>query len=263
VSWSELRELVTWRDLLDVGVVAILFYNLLLLIRGTRAVQMLSGLLFAAVLFFVARTTGLVTLETIIEKVLIFLPFAIIVLFQQEIRRALARFGRNPLMPRTAVSRVDEVVEEIALAASAMSSRKIGALVVVARGEGLRNYTENGVAIDARVSFDLLVNVFAPGTPLHDGAVIVEGDRIVAAACYLPLSSSVELSTSYGTRHRAAVGISEETDALAVVVSEETGRVSLAVGGNLLRDLDGTQLREELRDRLRPEVRRHGWRAPW
>jgi len=263
VSWRELGELVTWRDLLDVGVVAILFYNLLLLIRGTRAVQMLSGLLFAAVLFFVARTTGLVTLETIIEKVLIFLPFAIIVLFQQEIRRALARFGRNPLMARTAVSQVDEVVEEIALAASAMSSRKIGALVVVARSEGLRNYTENGVAIDARVSFDLLVNVFTPGTPLHDGAVIVEGDRIVAAACYLPLSSSVELSTSYGTRHRAAVGISEETDAMAVVVSEETGRVSLAIGGNLLRDLDGTQLREELRDRLRPEVRRHGWRAPW
>lgn len=263
MSWRELGELVTWRDLLDVGVVAILFYNLLLLIRGTRAVQMLSGLLFAAVLFFVARTTGLVTLETIIEKVLIFLPFAIIVLFQQEIRRALARFGRNPLMARTAVSQVDEVVEEIALAASAMSSRKIGALVVVARSEGLRNYTENGVAIDARVSFDLLVNVFTPGTPLHDGAVIVEGDRIVAAACYLPLSSSVELSTSYGTRHRAAVGISEETDAMAVVVSEETGRVSLAIGGNLLRDLDGTQLREELRDRLRPEVRRHGWRAPW
>lgn len=263
MSWSELGELVTWRDLLDVGVVAILFYNLLLLIRGTRAVQMLSGLLFAAVLFFVARTTGLVTLETIIEKVLIFLPFAIIVLFQQEIRRALARFGRNPLMARTAVSRVDEVVEEIALAASSMSSRKIGALIVVARSEGLRNYTENGIAIDARVSFDLLVNVFAPGTPLHDGAVIVEGDRLVAAACYLPLSSSVELSTSYGTRHRAAVGISEETDALAVVVSEETGRVSLAMGGNLLRDLDGTQLREELRDRLRPEVRRRGWRAPW
>jgi len=263
VSWRELAELVTWRDLLDVGVVALLFYNLLLLIRGTRAVQMLSGLLFAAVLFFVARTTGLVTLETIIEKVLIFLPFAIIVLFQQEIRRALARFGRNPLMSRTAVSQVEEVVEEIALAASAMSSRKIGALVVVARTEGLRNYTENGVAVDARVSFDLLVNIFAPGTPLHDGAVIVEGDRIVAAACYLPLSSSAELSKRYGTRHRAAVGISEETDALAVVVSEETGKVSLAMGGNLLRDLDGTQLREELRERLRPEARRHGRRTPW
>ena len=258
MSLREVGELVTWRDLLDVGIVALLFYNLLLLIRGTRAAQMLSGLLFAALLFFVARTTGLVTLETIIEKVLIFLPFAIIVLFQQEIRRALARFGRNPLLGRKAVSRIDETVEEIALAASAMSNRRIGALIVVAREEGLRNYAENGVAVDARVSFDLLVNVFTPGTPLHDGAVIVESGRIVAAACYLPLSASVELSKSYGTRHRAAVGISEETDAVAIVVSEETGKVSLAVGGNLMRDLDGARLREELLVHLRPEVQRGG-----
>jgi len=261
MNLPSLLELVTWRDLLDVGVVAILFYNLLLLIRGTRAVQMLSGLLFAALLFFVARTTGLLTLEAIIEKVLIFLPFAIIVLFQQEIRRALVRLGRNPLLGRRTISRLEATVEEIALAVAAMASRRIGALIVVAREEGLRNFSENGIAIDGRVSYDLLVNVFTPGTPLHDGAVIIENGRLVAAACYLPLSASVELSKRYGTRHRAAVGISEETDAVSIVVSEETGQVSLAVAGNLARDLDGGNLREELLAYLRPESSRGGRRA--
>lgn len=160
-----------------------------------------------------------------------------------------------------------------------MAARKIGALLVVERQEGLRNYAESGIRLDARLSFDLLVNLFTPGTPLHDGAAIVQGDRIASAACFLPLSSSHELTKDFGTRHRAAVGISEETDALAVVVSEESGRISLAVGGQLLRDLDAAALRRELGERLAVDPHRHAkgvasasahgsgdcvcWRWPW
>lgn len=252
-----LLDLLSWKDLLDVAVVTLLYYNLLLLIRGTRAVQMLLGILTIAVLFFVARLANLVTLEALMDNFLIFLPFAVIVLFQHEIRRALARFGRNPLLSRSSRPHIEATIDEIVLACSAMAARKIGALLVVERQEGLRNYAESGIRLDARLSFDLLVNLFTPGTPLHDGAAIVQGDRIASAACFLPLSSSHELTKDFGTRHRAAVGISEETDALAVVVSEESGRISLAVGGQLLRDLDAAALRRELGERLAVDPHRH------
>lgn len=257
----EFVELLSWKDLLDVAVVALLYYNLLLLIRGTRAVQMLLGILSTAVVYFVARRANLVTLEALIENFLIFLPFAVIVLFQQEIRRALARFGRNPLTSRASRPQVEATIDEVVLATSAMAARKIGALLVIERQEGLRNYAESGIRLDARVSFDLLLNLFTPGTPLHDGAAILQGERIVSAACFLPLSSSPELSKDFGTRHRAAVGISEETDALAVVVSEETGRVALAVGGQLLRDLDAPGLRRELGERLAADPLRRARRT--
>ena len=257
----ELVELLSWKDLIDVAVVALLYYNLLLLIRGTRAVQMLLGILSVALVYFVARRANLVTLEALIENFLIFLPFAVIVLFQQEIRRALARFGRNPWTARTSRPHVETMVDELVLATSAMASRKIGALLVIERQEGLRNFAESGIRLDALVSFDLLLNLFTPGTPLHDGAAIVQGDRIASAACFLPLSASPELTKDFGTRHRAAVGISEETDALAVVVSEETGRIALAVGGQLLRDLDAPTLRRELGERLAGDPSRRGRRA--
>ncbi len=242
-SWI---DLVTLRDLLDIALVALVFYNLLLLIRGTRAVQILLGLVFVGGIYWAARLARLATLETILRSLLIFVPFAVIVLFQHEIRRGLASFGRNPLMTFGAHQQTENTIHELVLAASALATKRIGALIVVQRLEGLRNYVENGIAIDARVSYDLLVNLFTPGTPLHDGAAIVQDDRLAAAACFLPLALDTELSTELGTRHRAAVGISNETDAVAIVVSEETGGTSLAVAGQLISDLDSKSLRNHL-----------------
>lgn len=243
---SDLLQLVTWRQVLDLALVALVFYYLLLLIRGTRAVQVLLGLTFLVSVYFVARATGLDTLTEILDKFLIVLPFAVIVLFQAEIRRALARFGRNPLWGFRAQEKVVAGFQEVVLAATTLSSKRHGALIVIERLEGLREFAENGIEIDGGLSFDLLVNIFNPGAPLHDGAVLVRQNRIVAAGCFLPLSLSSEISTSLGTRHRAAIGITRETDALAVVVSEETGTISVAMGGDLHRDLDATSLRNLL-----------------
>lgn len=239
-------EILTWRDAVDILAVALIIYYLLLLIRGTRAVQMLLGLVFLGLVYYAALLAELPTLEQILENLLIVLPFAIIVLFQQEIRRALTNFGRNPLWGLAKQQKVVASFGDIVLAATTLSSRKIGALIVIERLQGLRTYIENGISLDAVVSYDLLINIFSPDTPLHDGAVIIQDDRLAAAACFLPLTSNPELSKEFGTRHRAALGISEETDAVAVVVSEETGVISLAVDGELHRDLDGKSLRNAL-----------------
>ncbi len=256
MTWHTLFELLTWHDLVDILVVTILFYNLLLLIRGTRAVQVLTGMFLVAGVYYVSRLLELRALETIIESVLIFLPFAVIVLFQQEIRRALANFGRNPLLRFGGRPKVESAFSDVALAATTLATRKIGALIVFERREGLRNYVENGIPLDAVVTFDLLLNLFTPDTPLHDGAVIVQGDRIAAAACFLPLTSNPELSKEVGSRHRAALGISEETDAVAVIVSEETGNISLAAGGRLETELDAKALRSRLFNHLVTEAGR-------
>lgn len=237
---------VTWRDAVDILAVAVVVYNILLLIRGTRAVQVLLGILFLGAVYYGARVAGLPTLQKILESLLIVLPFAMIILFQQEIRRALALFGRNPLWGITRQQQVESTFGEIVLAATTLASRRIGALIVIERLQGLRNYVESGISIDAEMSYDLLINVFSPDTPLHDGAVIVQDDRIAAAACFLPLTPNPEISKEFGTRHRAALGITEETDAVAVVVSEETGIISIAFDGQMIRDLDGKHLRNTL-----------------
>ncbi len=246
VTLRHFVELLTWRDAVDILVVAIVVYNLLVLLRGTRGVQMLLGLAVVGLVYAGAQWAGLATLQAILEKLLIALPFAIIVLFQQEIRRALTRFGRNPLWGLAKQQKVTAAFGDIVLAATTLSSRRIGALIVVERLQGLRNYIENGIALDSIVSYDLLINLFTPETPLHDGAVIVQDDRLAAAACFLPLTPNPELSKEFGTRHRAALGISEETDAVAIVVSEETGIVSIAFDGELVRGLDGKGLRNTL-----------------
>lgn len=246
MNLSRLFELLTWRDPVDVLAVAVVIYNLLLLIRGTRAVQMLLGIVFVGLVYYAARLAELPTLQTLLESLLIVLPFAIIILFQQEIRRALANFGRNPLWGLARQQKAASAFNEVVLAATTLSSRRIGALIVIERLQGLRNYIENGIPLDAVLSFDLLINIFTPDTPLHDGAVIVQDDRIAAAACFLPLSSNPELSKEFGTRHRAALGITEETDAVAVVVSEETGTISVVYDGEIRRDLDGKALRNTL-----------------
>lgn len=244
----------SFRDLVDVALVAIIIYNLLLIIRGTRAVHVLIGLLLVGAIYLASILSGLATLESIMGNLLFYLPFAIIVLFQQEIRRGLAAFGRNPLLSFGSHQKIESTIHEIVLAASALSTQQVGALIVIQRLEGLRAHIENGIALDARVSYDLLVNIFSPGTPLHDGAAIVQEDRVAAAACFLPLSLDPGLSSELGTRHRAAVGISRDSDAVAVVVSEESGKISLAVGGDLHRNLDSKSLQNSLYKHLIAEA---------
>ncbi|HSS51171.1 MAG TPA: diadenylate cyclase CdaA, partial [Thermoanaerobaculia bacterium] len=215
-----------------------------------RAVQVLFGILFLVGAYYLARLGNLLTLQTTLEAFFTFLPFAVIVLFQQEIRRALASFGRNPLWGLAKQQKVVASFSEIVLAATTLSARRTGALIVIERLHGLRNYIENGIFLDAVVSYDLLINIFQPDTPLHDGAVIIQDDRIAAASCFLPLTPNPELSKEFGTRHRAALGLTEETDAVAVVVSEETGIISVAFDGAMIRDLDSHGLRNALYEHL-------------
>jgi diadenylate cyclase len=236
----------SWRDALDIFVVAVVVYALLLLIRGTRAVPMLVGIGAIIVVYEIAVWAKLITVRTVLQTLLFYLPFAIIVLFAQELRRGLAAFGRTPFFAFLSAFDAEETVSDIVLAVTSLSGRRVGALIVLERREGLKTYIENGVPVDAAITYDLLVNLFAPGTPLHDGAVIISRERVAAAACFLPLSLKEGLSKRFGTRHRAAIGVTEETDALAIVVSEERGTISLARDGQLIEDLDGKSLRDLL-----------------
>ena len=240
----------TWRDAVDVLVVAVILYNILLLIRGTRAMQISVGLLLLASTFFVARAFDLPALEAISREILFYLPFAIIVLFQHEIRRALARMGTNPLLALfTRGSAAD--FEPILAAAEILSARRVGALMALERTQSLRMYAEAGRVVDGVVSKELLVSIFTPGGPLHDGAVIIHGNRLVAAGALLPLTASTDAKLPHGTRHRAAVGLSEDSDALVVVVSEENGSIAVATEGALHQNLDHDGLLRLMQDRLR------------
>ena len=250
-----LQPLSQWQDILDVLLVTLVLYNLLLLVRGTRAVQALIGIFVLFLLYQIADVIDLPALENTIEKFFVILPFAVIVLFQHEIRRALANFGTTSLWSFSNREKIAGTFHSIGLAASTLSERRIGALIVIERLEGLRNYIENGIELDAVVSADLLINLFTPDTPTHDGAVIIQDDRLAAAACFLPLTQSEKLSTDLGTRHRAALGITEETDAVAVVVSEETGAISIAFGGEMLRQLESKDLRNRLHQFLLSDLR--------
>jgi diadenylate cyclase len=242
------RPTLSWRDLLDIGLVSFLIYELLLLIRGTRAVQMVLSGGFLIGLFFLSEWLQLETVNWVIRNLAAYLVFAIIVLFQSDIRRALAHFGRARFFRyfERAIS-TDETLEELVTAATTLSARRIGAIMVVERQIGLRNYIEGGIPLDATVTYDLMATIFQPGSPLHDGAAIVQGDRVAAAACFLPLSVNPRVSRELGTRHRAAIGLTEENDAVAIVVSEETGIISVAIAGDLERGFTADTLRLRLR----------------
>jgi diadenylate cyclase len=241
------RPSISGWDLLDIAVVAVLIYELLLLIRGTRAMQMALSGAFLIALFFVSEWLDLETVNWLIRNLATYVVFAIIVLFQADIRRALAHFGRAQFFKYfERASSDDETLEELVVAASTLAARKIGAIIVVERQIGLRNYIEGGIPLDALVTYDLLASIFNTGSPLHDGAVIVQGDRVAAAACFLPLSVNPRVSRELGTRHRAALGITEENDAVAIVVSEESGAISLAIGGGLERGLSIEALQRRL-----------------
>jgi diadenylate cyclase len=231
-----------WKDLLEIVVVAAIFYRLLILLAGTRAIQMLLGAVFLVGIYFLAAALNLSLLEYLLERLFQFGAIAALVVFQPELRSALAHLGQNRIL--RFFNRMEEmqVAEEIALAAEELARAKVGAIIAIEQETGLGEYVETGTSLQARVSAPLLSTIFTPYSPLHDGAAMVRGDMVVAAGAILPLTQFPVSDKSLGTRHRAALGLSEETDALVVVVSEETSQISLAYRGQLHRGLDRERL---------------------
>ena len=239
----------TMRNVLDIVIVFIIVYVVLKLLRGTRAVPTVVGMIILALLYWLAVAQDLATLEFVLRSAVLYIGVAIIVLFQSEIRQALIYFGnrlRFPVWRRQRGSLGETIYDEIVLAATTLASEKIGALIVIERDIGLRNLIDAGVSLDASVSYDLLVTIFNPSTPLHDGAVIIQNERIAAASVFLPLTKNPSVSRELGTRHRAAIGVTEGSDAVSVVVSEETGLITFVESGQVKRNLDTTALRSLL-----------------
>jgi diadenylate cyclase len=254
------RPPVGWWDLLDIAVVSVLIYEFLKLIRGTRAVQMAVGSLFVVALLYLSQLAPLQTVNWLIRNALVYVAFAAIVIFQSDIRRALAHFGQAPFFRWFyRQEAANETIEEVVVAVTMLSQQKVGAIIAIEREIGLRNYIESGIPLDAELTYDLLVTIFRPGSPLHDGAVILQEERVAAAACFLPLTVNPRLSRDLGTRHRAAIGLTEESDAAAIVVSEETGSISIALDGHIDRGLTPDALRERLRSLI--QQRRQSRRA--
>ena len=264
LPWLHFR---VW-DVVDILVVAVILYQILMLIRGTRAVQLVAGLglLFGA--YIVSRWLGLYTLQWLLSYVGLVVPFALLVLFQPELRRMLEQLGRGGVLLVGLTHGLDReaairLVNDVARVARILGSRKTGGLIVLERRVGLADFIETGIRIDGVVTVQLLLNIFFPNTPLHDGAVIIRGNRAVAAGCLLPLSENPGLSRALGTRHRAAIGITEVTDAVVVVVSEETGTISVAQEGHLSRGLTEEELKVTLLSWFGPQPSRSGmWRVP-
>jgi diadenylate cyclase len=251
--------------LIDILAVAFLIYQFIVIIRGRRAAHILTGIWILGVLYIVAVWTRLELLRSVLAAMAPYTAIALIVMFQSELRRMLARIGRSRWLGLGGQLEHREMIDEIILAVQQMAEAKTGALIVIEQDIGLRTFIESGVALDAAVSRDLLCSIFYPGSALHDGAVIVQGDRIAAAACFLPLTTNPQMQRRLGTRHRAAIGVSEETDALAVVVSEETGQIGLASRGDLEPGVTLERLRERLnryssgRPRKSETVSEHRW----
>ena len=241
----EIFEFISYKDLLDILGTSLFVYGVLYFLRITKGIQILKGLIFLALIWALASLLDLKTVSTIFEKLWTVGLFSLVVIFQPEIRKALSKLGQATKL--TSSKPLEErVVERIVRACAFMSERQIGALIVIERNQNLEPLLEGCVTIDAVVSVELLITIFDPLTPLHDGAVVIRGDRIAYASCVLPLSKSSEIPRKYGTRHRAGLGISEESDAIAVIVSEETGEISVAVGGKFHRNLDQELLKSLL-----------------
>ena len=248
--WQSLSRELSFNDAIDILLVSFLFYKLFQLIRGGRAFQMVVGTLLLILLFFASRWADLTAVNWLLRNTLAYIGFAIIVLYQQELRRGLANLGRAPLFRFLNPTSSKGTLDEVAFSLLTLAERRVGAILVLERDIGLRSYVEAGVMLDAVVTYDLLLSVFNPKSPLHDGAVIIQGDRAAAAACFLPIAINPQLGKEFGTRHRAAIGISEDTDAIAIVVSEETGLVSFMEDGAIVSGLDAKQLRSKLRDAM-------------
>src|SRR5687768_3394792 len=250
---EQLTNMLTLRNLLDIALVFTIVYVILRLLRGTRAVPTMVGIVLLALLYWLAVAQDLATLEFVLRSAVLYIGFAIIVLFQSEIRQALIYFAnrlRFPILKRQRGQFGGSVYDEIVLAVTTLASEKTGALIVIERNVGLRNFIDAGVQLDARISYDLLVSIFNPATPLHDGAVIIQNERVAAASVFLPLTKNPSVSRDLGTRHRAAIGITEGSDAISLVVSEETGLITYVEAGNIRRNLETTQLRKLLLDAM-------------
>lgn len=252
----ELLTEIRIKDIIDILIVSYVIYQLILLIRGTRAIQLLKGILVVVLAWALSIWFNLNTLQWMMNQMFTFGLLAVIIIFQPELRRALEQLGRGKLFQRTGSSDeeqdVTKRIADILKALSHLSKRKIGALIVFERETGLNEYIESGIPLESHITSELLINIFIPNTPLHDGAVIIRKHQIMAAGCYLPLSENPFISKELGTRHRAAIGMSEVSDAICVVVSEETGQVSLVINGQIVRDIKEESLVSKLFEELRP-----------
>jgi len=242
-----------WQDAVDVGIIAFLVYRLLQIVRGSRAMQMIVGLAVILVAYVSSRVLGLFTLNWILDNFLASIILVVIVIFQSDIRRALTQVGTAPLFgtAERVVQRREDIIEEIVQAAAALAGKKVGGLIAMEREVGLNEYMEIGTRLDARVSRELVESVFLPHSPIHDGALVIQKGRISAARCLLPLSANPNLKKTWGTRHRAAIGVTEETDAVAVLISEQEGTVALVVGGTVTENIAGARLRAALHELVR------------
>jgi diadenylate cyclase len=239
----------TLRTVLDITLVFIIVYVVLKLFRGTRAVPTLVGLITLGLLYWISVAQELTTLETVLRAGVPYIGFVVVILFASEIRQALIYFGnrlRFPILRRQRGQLGETIYDEIVLAVTTLASEKTGALIVIERNVGLRNLIDAGVQLDAKLNYDLLVTIFNPSTPLHDGAVIIQNERIASASVFLPLTKNPGISRELGTRHRAAIGVTEGSDAISVVVSEETGLITFIENGEMKRHLDTNQLRNLL-----------------
>lgn len=237
-----------FKVIVEIIILWFVFYMIILFIKGTRTVQVLKGLFILFIIFLITQRLGLETINWILTKLIPISIIAFLIIFQPELRRGLARLGQFGIFPAK-----EHVIDEISKSAFALSKKKIGALIAIEREVGLRAYIESGVSMDGKVSSELISTIFMPNTPLHDGGIVIEEDRIVSAGCLFPLSQETHITKTLGTRHRAAIGLTEETDAIAVVVSEETGMISIAVGGKLTRNLDREELVKSLTNLYKPK----------
>ncbi|MBH5320252.1 TIGR00159 family protein [Paenibacillus sp. GSMTC-2017] len=247
----------TWhdwlKDIIDIGIVSFIIYKMILLVRGTRAVQLLKGIFVLVATWGISTWFNLYTLKWLMNQLFTLGIVTVMILFQPELRRVLEQLGRGNLFSRTYSQErnaVSEQIEEVIRAVQNMSKRKVGALIVFERKTGVTELIESGIAMESKITSELLINIFTPNSPLHDGAVIIRGNQIMAAGCYLPLSENPFISKELGTRHRAAIGVSEVSDALSVVVSEETGQVSLSINGMIVRDINEESLISKLFEEL-------------
>ncbi len=249
----------SWRDIIDIAVVTFIAYKLIVIIRGSRAEQLIKGVVFILLASLVSRALGFNTINWLITQLMTVALVAIPVVFQPELRRGLEQLGRGRFFARSGYIYGDSkdfetMQKEVLKAVNVFVKKRIGMLLVMERQTGLKEYIETGIAINGKVSAELLINIFIPHSPLHDGAVILQGSQVVAAGCYLPLTENPNLSKELGTRHRAALGLTEHSDAVAIIVSEETGVVSMAVGGKLTRYLDEKTLKQMLLELFEPET---------
>lgn len=266
-DFANMFSYIRMRDVIDIVIVAAVLYKLFTLIRETRAEQLTKGIAVLLVLTKLSDWQKLYTINWILNNAMTVGAIALLIVFQPELRRGLEYIGRSRFFSKSLLEirgeNLSKVVEEIVEATASLSRQKIGALIVIERQTGLNEVVETGTKIDGLVSSDILINIFIPNTPLHDGAVIIKDDRIKAAACFLPLTDSIGISKELGTRHRAAIGISERSDSLAIIVSEETGAISIAENGAIARYLDSKTLKQILLDMYKPKTDRQSFIRKW